>query len=115
MPEKPNVEIILERLKQNTKLTKEVKETVEEGFKVLDQRINSNAKKIYALQLYRENDQQNLKDARAEAKRILEVAAGQAKAKIDDNTKPAVGSSRWLLATLVTIILALIGALGVSR
>ncbi len=112
MPDKPNVDIILERLTQNTNLTKEVKRTLEEGFKVLDSRIAKHTEEIYALKLYRETDQQSLRDARAEAKRIIEEAANDARVKIVDD-KQSVGSSKWLLATLVSIILALIAAIGV--
>ncbi len=114
MPAKPSIDIILERLTQNTNLTREVKNEVEDGFKVLNVRISKNTEHIQALQLYREMDQQNLRDARAAAKRILEDAAEEARARIADE-KPVIGSNKWLLVTLVSIILALIGAIGVSQ
>ena len=111
-----SLDVVLERLGQNTKLTKEVKREVEEGFKALNGRVTLNTKRLDRLEWQRENDAQLLSDARNEAKRILDQAADKAAdLLVDADEKPRIGTNGWLLGTLVTIILALIGALGAAR
>ncbi len=106
---KPSIDVLLERLDQNTKLTKEVKYDVQEGFKTLNSRVSKNSESIYELQLQRKYDLENLKNAQEEAKRILEIAAVNAKQVLKDD-KPTTGDNKWLLTALISIILALISA-----
>lgn len=115
MPSKqPNLDVILERLGQNTKLTQQVKQEVEEGFKTLNGRVSANTRRLDRIEWERERDEQELIDARAEAKKLVDEAAKKAQNLLqnggDDTAK--VGTNKWLLVTLVTIILALITALG---
>lgn len=84
-----NIAVLLEKLKQNHELTQQIRADVKEGFKALDVRTTQNTENIRELQWQRKNDE-----------------------KSTDETIPAVGSNKWLLATLVTIILALIAAVG---
>lgn len=112
MPSKsPSLDIILERLGQNTKLTQQVKHEVEEGFKVLNGRVTANTRRLDRIEWEHERDEQEMQDAREAAKKLLDDAAKKAANLVSDDS-PKVGTNKWLLATLVTIILALIAALG---
>lgn len=111
MVTKPNLEVLLERLGQNTKLTKSIEHKVDEGFKALNGRVTANTKRLDRLEWERERDDADLEDAKNEAKKVLDEAAKKAVNLLADDM-PRVGTNKWLLATLVTIILALIAALG---
>lgn len=110
---KPNLDVLLERLGQNTKLTKEVKHEVEEGFKTLNGRVTANTRRLDRLEWERQRDDEELQTAREEAKQLLDEAAKKA-AVLMNSDQSRVGTNKWLLATLVSIILALIAALGSS-
>lgn len=101
-----NIEVLLEKLRQNHELTQQIRADVKEGFKSLDTRVTLNSDNIKELQWQRKNDERLIDEAAEEAKRIIAKAASEAISV----KQPEIGSNKWLLATLVTIILALIAA-----
>lgn len=102
---KPSLDVIIERLKQNTALTQDVKKQVTDGFKTINGRVTANEKRLDKLEWQRENEKDELEHAREEAKDVIATAANNA------TDKPKIGTAGWILALLVTIIMALIAAL----
>jgi hypothetical protein len=113
MAAKPSLDVVLERLAQNTKLTLDVKHELQEGFRTLNGRVTRNTEDINELKWWRKYEEDFKQDAANEAKRVIEKAAEDARKLLEDN--PKVGSNKWWLVTLVTIILALITALGATQ
>lgn len=117
MPTRPNYDVLLERLAQNTKLTQDVKKELQDGFRSLNGRVTKNTEELNELKWWRKYEEDFKRDAAAEAQRVLEKAAEEAKKLLSaakSETAAPVGSNKWLLATLVSIILALITALGMK-
>lgn len=106
---KPSLDVIIERLKQNTALTQDVKKQVTKGFEGINGRLTSAEKRLDRIEWQRENDRAEIEHAKEEAKEMIADAANKAKDSVSD--KPGIGSTKWMLATLVTIILALIAAM----
>lgn len=108
MTTKPSLEIIIERLKQNTELTKAVRVELQQGFTQLNGRVSKNTDDIKELEFWKKYEEQTRKEAAEQAKELLEHAANEARKSVKDDAP--VGSNKWLIATLVTIILGLITA-----
>lgn len=120
MPQKkPNIDVLLERLDANTKLTERSLDEIRKGFVALNGRVAKNTDEIRDLQFESKYDAKARKDEAERAKQVVDEAAAEAKRNLtiayaEKLDTPTIGSNRWLLATLVTIILALITAIGVK-
>lgn len=112
MTDKLSLDVIIERLKQNTELTLDVKNQVTEGFKGLNGRLTTAEKRLDKIEWQKERDREELEVAKEEAKKVIAKAAQDAAQKATDKAeKPSIGSTKWILATLVAIIFGLIAAL----
>lgn len=60
----PSLDVVIERLGQNTQLTKDIGKQVAEGFKTLNGRINANERRIDKLEWEQVNDHDNIEDAK---------------------------------------------------
>lgn len=107
----PSLDVIIERLQQNTKITQEVQKQVTEGFKALNGRIGATERRLDTIDIRRELEKEELEEAREKAKSEIIKTAEKAK---DDVDKPDVGSNKWMLAFLAGLVMALVGIIATS-
>lgn len=127
MAARPNLDAILEQIKDNTRLThdvhdevQELKAEVKQGFKDMNGRVGKNTDDIKDLLLQRKYDEKIKRDAAEQARDLVETAAIEARqliiqAKTETNASPVIGSNKWLIGFLASMILALIAVIGTQR